>query len=84
MFVRTGLLAPVVTSAPAIKLQSVEIARGPLGRLRGYVALKCGLAGGRLEIDGLMHDTAEALRQSILAEIARVDFSRLNTPAVKR
>lgn len=84
LFVRTGLLAPVVTSAPAIKLQSVEIARGPLGRLRGYVALKCGLAGGKLEIDGLMHDTAEALRQSILAEIARVDFSRLNTPAVKR
>lgn len=81
LFVRTGLLAPVVTSAPAIKLQSVEIARGPLGRLRGYVALKLGLAGGQLQVAGLMADTAEALRQAILAEIARVDFSRLNKPA---
>ncbi|WP_230292928.1 PH domain-containing protein [Croceicoccus sp. Ery5] len=80
VFVRTGLLAPVITSAPAIKLQSVEIARGPLGMLRGYVALKCGLAGGSLELDGLMAETAESLRQAILAEIARVDFSRLNTP----
>ena len=83
-FVRNGLLAPVVTSTPAVKLQSVEIARGPLGRLRGYVALKCGLAGGKLEVVGLMHPAAESLRQAILAEIARVDFSQLNTPAVDR
>ena len=81
LFVRTGLLAPVITSTPAKKLQSVEIARGPLGRLRGYVALKFGLAGGRLEIAGLMAGTAEALRQAVLDEIARVDFSRLNKPA---
>ena len=83
LFVRTGLLAPTVTSSPAIKLQSVEIARGPLGRLRGYVALKIGLAGGKLEIAGLMQDTAETLRQAILREIARVDFSRLNKPAAQ-
>lgn len=84
LFVRNGLLAPVVTSAPAIKLQSVEIARGPLAALRGYVALKCGLAGGKLDIGGLMQGTAETLRQAILAEIARVDFSRLNSPAAGR
>lgn len=81
IFVRRGILAPVVTSVPAIKLQSVEIAQNPVGRLRGYVSLRFGLAGGELGVPGLTRDTAETIRQRVLTEISQVDFSRLNAPA---
>ncbi len=78
VYVKKGLLAPTIIAAPARLLQSVEIAQSLLGRLRGYAALRFGLAGGNLAIEGLARSTAQIIRENVLDEIARVDFSRLN------
>jgi putative membrane protein len=60
-----------------VKLQSVEIAQGPIARWRGYATLNFGLAGGTLKIPGLPVEEARALRREIVARIAEVDFSEL-------
>ena len=77
IFVRRGWLAPSLDIAPRLKLQSVEIAQGPIARRRGYADVKFGLAGGTLELHGLPLDDARAIRAAVLDSIATVDFSRL-------
>ena len=74
---RRGWLAPRLDSASRIKLQSVEIAQGPLARRRGYADLKFGVAGGSLEMHGIPLEDARALRRAVLDSIASVDFSAL-------
>lgn len=74
---RKGLLAPKLTIAPQVKLQSVEIRQGPIGRMLGYVDLHFGLAGGSLSLPGLAPDEAYAIREAVAASIATVDFSAL-------
>lgn len=75
VFVRTGILSPQVTTAPRIKLQSVEITQGPIAQRRGYATVQFGLAGGTMEIPGLPIADAERLRREIVDAIAAVDFS---------
>ena len=77
IYARSGWLAPRLAIASRVKLQSVEIAQGPLGRRRGYADVKFGIAGGTLEIAGIPVDDARALRRAVLNSIASVDFSRL-------
>jgi putative membrane protein len=77
IFVRRGWLAPRLDIASRIKLQSVEIAQGPLARRRGYADLKFGVAGGSLELGGIPLEDARAIRRAVLESIASVDFSRL-------
>lgn len=77
LFVRRGWLAPKLEVGSRIKLQSVEIARGPIAGRRGYATLKLGLAGGKLEIEGLPIERAHELRRAILTSIAGTDFSEL-------
>ena len=77
IYVRRGWLAPRLDIASRIKLQSVEIAQGPLARRRGYAEVKFGVAGGTLEIAGIPLDDARAIRRAVLDSIATVDFSRL-------
>ncbi len=77
-FVKRGWLAPKLDVASRVKLQSVEIARGPLAQRRGYATLKLGLAGGNLDFEGLPVERARELREAILASIARTDFSELS------
>ncbi len=60
-----------------VKLQSVEIAQGPLARWRGYADIRFGVAGGTLEMHGVPLDEARAIRAAVLDSIAAVDFSRL-------
>ncbi len=79
-FVATGWLAPKRDIASRVKLQSVEIARGPIAQRRGYATLKLGLAGGTLDFEGLPVERAIALRAAILNSIAQTDFSRLYAP----
>ena len=57
-----GWLAPRLDIASRVKLQSVEIAQGPLGRRRGYADVKFGVAGGTLELHGVPLDEARAIR----------------------
>ncbi|HEY6817229.1 MAG TPA: PH domain-containing protein [Croceibacterium sp.] len=77
IYVRRGWLAPRLDIASRVKLQSVEIAQGPLARRRGYADLKFGVAGGTLEIGGLPLEDARLIRDGVLHSIAKVDFSRL-------
>nr|WP_246204983.1 PH domain-containing protein [Altericroceibacterium indicum] len=77
IFVREGLVTPELVIAQQIRLQTVEIARGPLGRWLGYCTVHFGLAGGKLSIPGVPIAEAFALRESVLNSIAAVDFSDL-------
>jgi len=77
LYVRKGNLAPKLTIAPQVKLQTVEIAQGPIARWRGYATLHLGLAGGTLDIEGVPIAHARVLREQIVDRIAEVDFSML-------
>jgi putative membrane protein len=77
IYVRRGWLAPRLDIAARVKLQSVEIAQGPIARRRGYAGLRFGVAGGTLEIGGIPLADAQLIRDGVLHSIARVDFSRL-------
>ena len=77
LYSRQGWLSPKLAIASRVKLQSVEIARGPIARRRGYATLHLGLAGGQMAISGLPLARAESLREAVLASIGRRDFSAL-------
>lgn len=77
-FVKRGWLAPRLDVASRVKLQSVEISRGPIAKRRGYATLRLGLAGGPLDFEGLPVERAEQLREAILSSISGTDFSELN------
>ncbi|WP_271078985.1 PH domain-containing protein [Aurantiacibacter sp. MUD61] len=74
---RRGWLAPRTQIANRVKLHSVEIAQGPLGRWHGYCDLVFGMAGGRFAFRGLALEDAKKLRAAVLDSIASVDFARL-------
>ncbi|MFZ1743019.1 MAG: PH domain-containing protein [Pontixanthobacter sp.] len=77
LFVKRGWLSPKLDVASRVKLQSVEIARGPIARRRGYASLRLGLAGGTLSCEGLPLERAHELRRAILASVSQTDFSEL-------
>ena len=77
LYARRGWLAPRTDVASRVKLHSVEVVAGPIARRRGYATLRLGLAGGSLEIPGLAHGRAWALRGAIAESICARDFSRL-------
>ncbi|QKG70984.1 PH domain-containing protein [Erythrobacter mangrovi] len=81
LYSRHGWLAPSLSIASRVKLQSVEIVRGPLARLRGYADLHFGLAGGRLRMRGVPLEQARRIRAGVLDSIAGTDFSELSVPA---
>ena len=74
---RRGWLSPQTQVANRVKLHSVEIAQGPLGRWRGYCDLNFGMAGGRFAFRGLREEDARKLRAAVLDSIASVDFAKL-------
>ena len=76
LFVRRGWWRQRLTILPRVRVQSVEIAQGPLARLSGLVTLHFGIAGGTLEIIAIPRETAEAIRDRVLAIAAPVDFSK--------
>jgi putative membrane protein len=75
--IRRGWLAPRLDIASRVKLQSVEIARGPIARRHGYADVKFGVAGGKLEMHGIPLEEAREIRAAVLESIASVDFSAL-------
>ena len=77
LFHRHGRLSPELEIADRAKLQSAEIAQGPLARRGGYATLHLGLAGGKLALPGLAFAEAERLRAELLASMTRSDFSEL-------
>ncbi len=77
LYKRSGWLAPGYMIGDRVKLQSVTIARGPLGRLFGYVTLHLCLAGGHFALPGIPASEATRLRRALLASMVETDFSRL-------
>lgn len=78
LYARRGWWHQRLTIVPQVRVQSVEIAQSPLARLTGLVALRFGIAGGRLEMVALPREAAEAIRDRVLAIAAPVDFSQIN------
>lgn len=75
--IRRGWLAPRLDIASRVKLQSIEIAQGPIARRHGYAGVKFGVAGGKLEMHGVPLEEARAIRAAVLESIASINFSAL-------
>ena len=76
LYVRYGWWRQRLTILPQIRVQSAEITQGPLVRLSGLVSLHFGIAGGTLELIAIPRETAEAIRNRVMAIAAPVDFSK--------
>jgi putative membrane protein len=75
-----GFFSPKQDIATRLKLHSVEIAQGPLARLRGYATVHLGLAGGSFAMQGVPLAEARSLRAQVLETITATDYSRLDAP----
>jgi putative membrane protein len=78
LYLRRGWWQQQWTLAPQVKVQSVEIAQGPLARRYGLASLKFGIAGGSLEMVALPLATAQAIRTAVMEKVAEVDYSAIN------
>lgn len=78
VYASRGFMSPTQVIATRLKLHSVEIAQGPLARLRGYATVHLGLAGGTFAMQGVPLAEARALRARVLETIAATDYSRLD------
>ena len=78
LYLRRGWWQQQLTLAPQVKVQSIEIAQGPLARRFGLASLKFGIAGGTLEMVALPLSTARAIRTAVMEKVAEVDYSAIN------
>ena len=78
LYLQRGWWQQQLTIAPQLKVQSVEIAQGPLARRLGLASLKFGIAGGTLEMIALPLTTARAIRDAVMQKVATVDYSAIN------
>lgn len=78
IYVRKGWWRQQLTVAPQVKIQSAEIVQGPISRRLGLAALKLGVAGGTLEMIALPLPIAHAIRDTVMAKVAAVDYSAIN------
>ncbi|MGX7893901.1 PH domain-containing protein [Tsuneonella sp. HG222] len=74
---RRGWLAPSLDIGRQLKIQSVEIAQGPLARRRGYATVHFGVAGGALAFHGVATQDARRIARATIDQAASVDFSAL-------
>jgi putative membrane protein len=77
IYVRSGWWQQRLTIAPQLKVQTAEIAQGPISRRQGLASLRFGISGGTLEMVALPVDTAHAIRDTVMAKVAAVDYSLL-------
>ena len=78
LYLRRGWWQQRLTLAPQLKVQSIEIAQGPLARRLGLASLKFGIAGGTLEMIALPLSTAQTIRSTVMEKVAAVDYSAIN------
>jgi putative membrane protein len=78
IYVREGWWRQRLTIAPQIKVQTVEIAQGPISRRQGLASLNFGIAGGTLEMVALPLETAREIREAVMECVAAVDYSAIN------
>ena len=75
LYIRHGWWHQHLEIAPQVKVQTVEIAQGPITRRQGLASLRFGIAGGTLEMVALPLDTAKAIRDAVMEKVAAVDYS---------
>ena len=78
LYLKRGWWQQQLTIAPQVKVQSIEIAQGPLARRQGLASLRFGIAGGMLEMIALPLATAVAIRAAVMEKVAAVDYSAIN------
>ena len=78
IYVRRGWWQQKLTIAPQVKVQTVEIAQGPISRRQGLASINFGIAGGTLEMIALPLGTALAIRDAVMERVAAVDYSAIN------
>jgi len=78
IYVRQGWWRQQLTIAPQVKIQSAEIVQGPIARRLGLAAMNLGVAGGTLEMIALPLPIAHAIRDTVMAKVAAVDYSAIN------
>jgi putative membrane protein len=78
IYVRRGWWQQKLTIAPQVKVQTVEIAQGPISRRLGLASLNFGIAGGTLEMIALPLATAHFIRDAVMERVAAVDYSAIN------
>jgi putative membrane protein len=76
LYVREGWWRQRLAIAPQLKVQSVEISQGPIARTLGLSTLHFGIAGGSLAFAALPLAEARAIRDTVMARVAPVDFSK--------
>lgn len=81
LYVRHGWWRERLSIVPQVKVQSVDIAQGPLARRMGLASLEFGIAGGTLEMVALPLEKAREIRDAVMANVVAVDFSEINRPA---
>ncbi len=79
LYVKRGWWRQQMTIAPQVKVQSVEIAQGPLSRRQGLASLRFGIAGGTMEMVALPLATAVAIRDAVMEKVAAVDYSAIRS-----
>jgi putative membrane protein len=78
LYLKRGWWRQQMTIAPQVKVQSVEIAKGPLSRRQGLASVRFGIAGGTMEMIALPLATAVAIRDAVMEKVAAVDYSAIN------
>lgn len=81
LYVRRGWWRERLSIANQIKVQTVEIAQGPVGRHLGLATIHFGIAGGTLYMVAVPLAKARAIRDAVMQNVAAVDFSEINRAA---
>jgi putative membrane protein len=78
LYLKRGWWRQQMTIAPQVKVQTVEIAQGPLSRRQGLASVRFGIAGGTMEMIALPLANAVAIRDAVMEKVAAVDYSAIN------
>ena len=75
IYVREGWWRQSLEIAPQVKVQTVEIYQGPIARRQGLASVNFGISGGSLEMIALPLETARAIRDAVMEQVAAVDYA---------
>lgn len=78
IYLQRGWWQQQTTIAPQVKVQSVEIAQGPITRRLGLASLKFGIAGGTLEMIAVPLTAAHHIRDTVMEKVVRLDYSAIS------
>ena len=75
IYVREGWWRERMSIASQVKVQTVEIYQGPIARRQGLASVNFGISGGSLEMIALPLETAHAIRDAVMEQVAAVDYA---------